>query len=201
VSERNGPGAQRGAGPCAQRRGANWAQGLLALGANLGQPEQQLRGAIAALRRQGRLEVCWVSPWMRTTAEGCSQEQPDYLNGVLCFASPESPEYLLGLCHGLEARAGRDRLAEGFRGARRLDLDLLCLGSEQRSRPGLTLPHPRFEERVFVLAPLCSADPQWRLPSGRTAREALAELLARGDAGGERALPKPKTPGSRPSGS
>jgi 2-amino-4-hydroxy-6-hydroxymethyldihydropteridine diphosphokinase len=154
----------------------DWPRGLIALGANLGQPERQLRAALAALRDHRRLWVCWVSPWIQTRAEGGPQAQPDYLNGVLCFASPESPEYLLGLCHGLEAQAGRDRSREGYQGARPLDLDLLVLGSEQRNRPGLCLPHPRLEQRTFVLEPLCAADPEWRLPSGRTAREALADL-------------------------
>lgn len=154
----------------------DWPRGLIALGANLGQPERQLRAAVATLRTHRRLAVRWVSPWVRTRAEGGSQPQPDYLNGVLCFASPESPEYLLGVCHGLEAQAGRDRNLEGYRGARPLDLDLLMLGGEVRDRPGLCLPHPRMEQRTFVLEPLCAADPEWRLPSGRTAREALADL-------------------------
>ncbi len=152
--------------------------GWIALGANRGQPERTLACALEALGACPQLVALRCSAWLRTTPVDCPPGTPDFLNGVAAFETSAEPEWLLGLLHGIEARAGRDRSREGRHGARPLDLDLLCLGDLRRDRAGLTLPHPRFERRRFVLAPLCALDPDFRLPSGRTARAALAELEA-----------------------
>ncbi len=152
--------------------------GLIALGANLGAAERTLAEALEALRACPQLLGLRPSTWLRTRPVDCPPGSPDFLNGVAAFETAAPPEWLLGLLHGIEARAGRDRAREGRHGARPLDLDLLCLGDLRRERAGLTLPHPRFERRRFVLAPLCELDPDFRLPSGRTARAALAELEA-----------------------
>lgn len=153
-------------------------RGLFALGANLGPPERTLGAALERLRAAVGLGLLRCSSWHRTAAVDCPPGAPDFLNAVAEFESAAEPEWLLGLLHGIEAAAGRDRSAEGRHGARPLDLDLLCVGDLRRARPGLTLPHPRFELRRFVLAPLCELEPGFRLPSGRTARAALEALDA-----------------------
>ena len=59
--------------------------------------------------------------------------------------------------------------------ARTLDLDLVLYGNQVIAEPGLTVPHPRFRERRFVLAPLAEIAADWRDPAtGKTIRELLA---------------------------
>lgn len=99
------------------------------------------------------------------------------------------PHALLAALHAVEAGFGRRR---GARNApRTLDLDLIAYGDVccgEEGGEGLKLPHPRFAEREFVLAPLCDIAPDWRAPNtgagtgfgaGKTARELLAALRVR----------------------
>ncbi len=78
---------------------------------------------------------------------------------------------------GIEARHGRVR-GEHW-GPRTLDLDLLLFDDLVLEQPGLVLPHPRMQERVFVLKPLADLNPDLRHPvSGRTISELLRALEA-----------------------
>ena len=89
-----------------------------------------------------------------------------------------SPELLLELALDIERALGRRR---GVRDApRTIDIDLLLVGGERRSRPGLELPHPRLRERRFVLAPLAELGPDLALPpDGATVGALLARLPER----------------------
>ena len=82
---------------------------------------------------------------------------------------------LLGQLQALEREFGRSRSGPA-NAPRTLDLDLIALGSERHSGPGLVLPHPRAHLRAFVLAPLAELEPDWVLPGQQ---ETVAELLAR----------------------
>src|SRR5262249_41717119 len=101
-------------------------------------------------------------------------------NGCLAARTALAPEDFLWLLQRIETQFGRDRAREQRNGPRTLDLDLLFYGELELERPGLVLPHPRLEERVFVLAPLCARAPERRLRGcGCTVRERLAELRSR----------------------
>src|SRR5262249_3706948 len=76
----------------------------------------------------------------------------------------------------IETQFGRDRAREPHHGPRPLDLDLLLYGEHALVRDELVVPHPRMEERTFVLEPLCALAPELRLASGKTVRERLREL-------------------------
>lgn len=157
----------------------------VALGSNLGDRRANLDGAVEALRAADEVEVLRVSPWFETPAEGGPGGQPDFLNGVLEARTGLSPQDFLWLLMRIETQFGRDRRAEVRHGPRTLDLDLLLYGELELDGPGLVLPHPRLEERTFVLEPLCAIEPDLVLRRcGRTARERLGELRA---ARGERA--------------
>ena len=83
----------------------------------------------------------------------------------------------LGALLSIERAHGRER-NPGIRDEpRTLDLDLLVHGERRIDEPNLRVPHPRMEEREFVLAPLAEIAPDLVLASGRTVRESLAELL------------------------
>ena len=83
------------------------------------------------------------------------------------------PVALLERLHGIEAEAGRVR--GELNAARTLDLDLLAMDDLVVTGAGLTLPHPRLQDRAFVLLPLLDVAPFWVHPLlGGTAAGLLA---------------------------
>lgn len=149
----------------------------IALGSNLGDRRAQLEGAVEALRNADGVAVLAISPWLETRAEGGPAGQPDFLNGCVEAETSLAPEDLLWLLMRVETQFGRERKCETRHGPRTLDLDLLFYGELELQGPGLVVPHPRLEERRFVLEPLSTLAPDMRLSrSGRTVRERLAEL-------------------------
>jgi len=157
---------------------------LVALGSNLGDRQANLEGAVQVLSAAHGVRVLAVSPWIETRAEGGPDGQPDFLNGCLEAETTLAPAAFHALLQRIEARFGRAREREVANGPRTLDLDLLFYGDEEIREPGLIVPHPRLEQRTFVLEPLCALRPERKLPRcGRTARERLAELRARSSGG------------------
>lgn len=153
---------------------SNQATAYIALGSNLGDRENHLRAAIAALYQIG--DVTAVSSFYETEPVG-TFPQPDFLNAVVELRTEQKPEELLTALLGVERQHGRDRTASPPKGPRTLDLDLLSYDTLVLKTPTLTLPHPALAERRFVLVPLTEIAPQWGHPlSGKTAAEMLAEL-------------------------
>ncbi|MEE9280036.1 MAG: 2-amino-4-hydroxy-6-hydroxymethyldihydropteridine diphosphokinase [Myxococcota bacterium] len=142
------------------------------IGANLGQPDRAVRDAIDALAELGPVRA---SSLYRTEPHGL-RDQPWFVNAVAAVESGLGPLELLGRLQALERAAGR--VDSGPRwGPRELDLDLLMLGDLVLATPELSLPHPRFHERRFVLEPLVEIAPELRDPrSGKNARELLRDL-------------------------
>ena len=98
-----------------------------------------------------------------------------YANAVVLIESKLKPPAVLAKLKKLERKAGR---RPGKRwGARPLDLDIIMWSGGIWASPGLTIPHPEFRKRRFVLAPLCEITPNWRDPVTQlTARQLLARL-------------------------
>ena len=146
----------------------------IALGSNLGDRAGTLRAAFEALRRLPGVTSARLSPFHETEPVG--PPQPAYLNACARLELREGdPRGLLDALLATEASFGRVR---GERwGPRTLDLDLLLFDQAVVDEPGLTLPHPRMQERAFVLGPLADLDPGLRHPvSGRSVSELLAGL-------------------------
>lgn len=144
---------------------------VIALGANIGDPKEQMDIAIALLRES--LEVTALSSYFTTSPVG-GPEQPDYLNAV-CLAESELPAAeLLALLHGIEKTLGRERLERW--GPRTIDLDLIQYGSILSNAEELILPHPRAHERRFVLEPWAEIDPEALLLTHGRVSELLAQL-------------------------
>ena len=127
---------------------------VVALGANIGNPHEQMDLAVAMLREA--TDVVAVSSYYTTKPVG-GPEQPDYINAV-CIIESELPAIdLLSLLHGIEKSLGRER-AEKW-GPRTIDLDLIQYGALLSSAAELQLPHPRAHERRFVLEPWHEIEP------------------------------------------
>jgi len=119
---------------------------FLSLGSNLGDRRRLLRDALDSLP-----DVVAVSSLYETDPVG-GPEQGPYLNLVAQLDTDIAPHRLLGLCHRIEAAADR---ARGERwGPRTLDVDIIWMDGVAVSDEQLTIPHPRWRERRFVMAPL-----------------------------------------------
>ena len=149
----------------------------IALGSNLpgrrGDPLATLRWAVSALEPLARPGTLCCSPWFRSAAVGGPPHQPDYINGVVLMQCRGTAEALLGQLQALEKQAGR--VPGPHWGPRCLDLDLLWFGDHRQTTPYLQLPHPRWQQRSFVLAPLVALDPQLVAPHAQLDCQTLLE--------------------------
>ena len=127
----------------------------IALGANLGDAAQQVVGAMAVLESHAEISAIARSGLYRSPA--FLSEGPDYINAVIMVRTMLTAPALWQVMSGIEAQFGRER---PYRWApRTLDLDLIFYGSAQMSGPHLTVPHPRWAERSFVVVPLAEIAP------------------------------------------
>lgn len=153
---------------------------FIALGSNLpsllGGPRENLLAAIQFLADAG-FEVIRRAPLYQSAAVPIS-DQPDFLNTVVQVSYGAAPSVALTLCHGIESRMGRIRSAKNE--ARVIDIDILSWDGLVQSGPP-ELPHPRMQDRAFVMLPLTDIAPHWRHPVlGETAGE-IARLLPPSD--------------------
>lgn len=145
----------------------------IALGSNLGNREAHL--AFALSRLQSLLHNVRASTFVETPAEGVPGDQPPFLNGAVVGETDLSPQGLLAALGAIEVAAGRTR--PYWYAARTLDLDLILYGNAVVEEEGLVVPHPRFRERRFVLAPLAEVAGGWIDPvTGQTVSALLRRL-------------------------
>ena len=144
---------------------------VVALGANIGNPEEQMDVAIAMLK--AATDVIATSSYFVTKPVG-GPEQPDYINAV-CTLESELPALdLLALLHGIEKSLGRERKEKW--GPRTIDLDLIQYGPLLSKAEELELPHPRAYERRFVLEPWHEIEPDAILLTHGKISDLLAQL-------------------------
>jgi len=149
----------------------------LGLGTNLGDREGNLRTALEELDSLPTMERGRTSSIYETAPVGVT-EQPDFLNLVVSVRTPLSPHELLDVLQRVENKMGRVRTVRW--GPRVIDLDLLLYGESVVETPELTVPHPRLQERSFVLMPLAEIAPAVVLPGGtETVEKLLEKLLAK----------------------
>lgn len=145
----------------------------IALGSNLGDRRGHLNWAVEQLGRY--LSNLHVSTFIETDPVGVAEPQPPYLNAAVAGTTTLSPQDLLAVLLALERAQGRER--PSFRAPRTLDLDLILYGDRVIDEPGLTVPHPRFRERAFVLGPLAEVAGEWVDPgTGKTVAEMWHEI-------------------------
>jgi 2-amino-4-hydroxy-6-hydroxymethyldihydropteridine diphosphokinase len=131
------------------------------LGANLGDPAQAVRAAIARIAQLPDTAVTRQSSLYRTAPVDAGG--PDYVNAVVEISTRLAAPDLLALLQRLELGGGRE---SPYRNApRTLDLDLLFFGSGRIDSARLQVPHPRLDERAFVLVPLAEIAPHLVSPA------------------------------------
>ncbi len=136
-------------------------QGMIYLstGSNLGNRDQNLASALASL--SDIISVSAVSSIYETEPWGYA-DQPAFLNQVVAGTSPLDPPSIHALIQHIETGLGREPT---FRyGPRLIDIDILSIGSLVLDTPQLIIPHPRMQERAFVLVPLAEIAPAWVHP-------------------------------------
>lgn len=156
---------------------------LIALGSNLPLGEYDLasilRKALDDIDQIAGISVVRVSAWYRTPAWPAGSG-PDYVNGAAAIWSLKSPDEILQEMHGVEKSLGRERRIRW--GARTCDIDLIAAEAQvlpsypvvrkwidegpirDRVPNELVLPHPRLQERAFVLVPMRDIAPDWIHP-------------------------------------
>jgi 2-amino-4-hydroxy-6-hydroxymethyldihydropteridine diphosphokinase len=146
----------------------------IGLGSNLGDRAATIQAALGRLAADADIELVAVSSLRETDPVGF-EEQPRFLNAAAAIRTVLEPRELLDRM--LKVERGLGRVREGARyGPRTIDLDLLLYGDAVVDQPGLAIPHPRLQERVFVLEPLMELDPHLEVPGQGRVQALLAGL-------------------------
>lgn len=147
---------------------------VIALGANLGNPQQQITAALSALNQVDGVRIKAISPLYHTKPVG-KTDQPDFINAVILVHTTLSAQLLLRQLQQIELDFGRERTIRF--GPRTLDLDVIDYNLQLSHDPDLILPHPRAHERAFVMVPLARIAPYYRIGSHGTAAALAVKLL------------------------
>ena len=142
----------------------------LSIGSNQGNREGFLREALEMLRKvAGHLrkvsKVYESAPWGNI-------QQPHFLNQVVEMQTSHSPAELMKICLKIEVALGRQRIEKW--GPRKIDIDILFYGDQIIEEENLSIPHPRLQERNFVLIPLNEIAPDFVHP---VLKETVSSLL------------------------
>ena len=146
----------------------------IALGSNLGDREQHLRDAVAALNPD--VVDIRLSRFYETEPVDMPGQPPRIINAALTGTTTLDPHALLRRLLAIETDLGRQRPYPGA--SRTVDLDVILYGDAViDDAPELLVPHPRFRERAFVLEPLAEVAGDWIDPvTGKSIAELLAAL-------------------------
>lgn len=145
----------------------------LSLGANLGDPERTIREALRHIAMLERTTLVAISHVYRSSPVGYL-EQPPFFNLAAAVSTSLSPERFAAECRRIEQELGRRSRPKWHE--REIDIDLLIYRGRQIRSDSLTLPHPRMNDRTFVIYPLAEIAPELRDP---TTGSTIAEIRER----------------------
>jgi 2-amino-4-hydroxy-6-hydroxymethyldihydropteridine diphosphokinase len=151
---------------------------ILGLGSNMGDREGHLRETFTSLQRRRIIVLRSASLYLTEPRD--YTDQPWFINTVAEVETHFDPLELLECCLLIEREAGRIR--DQSRGPRPIDLDILFFGDQRIQTTDLIVPHPRYAERRFVLAPLAEIAPNFRDPISKVT---IQQLLAQCPDAGE----------------
>lgn len=124
---------------------------FIAIGTNIEPRETHFKQALSLLNHHKQITIIKRSSIYETAPVGFL-EQSHFLNGVIQIDTSLSPHELLDVCQRIEHQLGRERIIKN--GPRTIDLDILLYDDEEVNDRRLTIPHPRMQQRAFVLIPL-----------------------------------------------
>lgn len=134
----------------------------LGLGTNIGNRRGNLVKAAALLaERVG--DILALSGFMETEPWGFESENL-FLNAAIKMETPLTPDELLSATQAIEREMGREKKSDGSYHDRVIDIDILLYDNRVIEKPGLIVPHPLMQERLFVMAPLAEIAPFERHP-------------------------------------
>jgi len=156
------------------------AQCLVSFGANLGTRESAIAAATRELSSMAEVENFRASRLYETPPIGGPDGQDPFLNGVAAFDTSAGARQVLAWLQDLEERLGRVR--DRRWAARSIDLDVVLHGNLIGGASDLTVPHPRYTARRFVLRPACDVAADYRDPRFGWTLGQLAAPLESGNA-------------------
>lgn len=148
----------------------------LALGSNLDNRIANLRAAVEGVLRFCDDKSLLTSSVYETEPVGCPEGSEPFYNAVFQVRCELEPQEVLEKCQAIELELGRSADRDS-NAPRTIDIDLLYYGDHQISEGELVLPHPRLEERKFVLVPLNEIRPGLILPGRKLSIEEILDAL------------------------
>ncbi len=140
---------------------------FLSLGSNVPDRVSYLQKALQGIQQISFTKLTKLSSVYDTSSVGVRQK--DFLNMVVKISTGLCPVCLLAELKNLEIKIGR--IKRGHWQAREIDIDILFYGSKRLSAKTLTIPHPEWRKRKFVLQPLRELAPGFRDPkTGKTVK-------------------------------
>lgn len=149
----------------------------LSLGSNVGKREKYLKEAKAKLAENQAIKIKDISSVYQTEPVGYT-DQADFLNLVIKLETSLEPLQLLDYTQKVEEEL--DRTRDMRWGPRTIDIDIILFGDQEINSNRLTVPHPRFQERAFVLIPLAELTTNV-VYKGQTAKEILQQLSGKSE--------------------
>ncbi len=148
---------------------------LISIGTNIGDLKGNLERALQLLSNVASIQIYKKSSCYRTFPVGGPKDQPSFLNMAILVKTSLSPRELLQKIHAIEKTMKRERTV--LWGPRVIDLDIVLYGDVVLASKELTIPHPRFQWRDFVLAPACEIGPRIHVPIFHLTIEELKTIL------------------------
>ena len=149
-------------------------QVVIALGSNLGESINTLAQATEVIAQLPQVQLLKPAQLYRTKPWGYA-DQPDFVNSALLIDTSLELHELYRQLAQIELDFGRKRLFKN--GPRTLDLDVIWAEDTQLNDDVLTVPHPRAQERAFVLVPMKDLNPDLTFPdTGLTVEQAIKQL-------------------------
>ena len=133
-----------------------WHEAYISIGSNIGDKEKNLIEAINNLEDIKGIIIDKVSSFIKTEPWGL-KEQDEFLNGAIKIKTVLSPRELMEVLLNIEKTMKRERIVKW--GPRIIDLDIIFYDDLVTDDEYITIPHPRMEEREFVLKPLLEIAP------------------------------------------
>ncbi|WP_102273284.1 2-amino-4-hydroxy-6-hydroxymethyldihydropteridine diphosphokinase [Cytobacillus massiliigabonensis] len=147
-------------------------EAYIALGSNIGDRSKHLMQAIEELNALPEVKVVNTSSIYETDPVGY-EDQDQFLNMVIHVKTGLNPIQLLEACLAIEKELGRKRDIRW--GPRTIDLDILLYNQENIKTEKLLVPHPRMQERAFVIIPLLEIQSGIKLPTMEKPLQACLE--------------------------